>query len=366
MYDDDDYLLDDDDNSYLEPSYEELNEDEEDESDESDDGVSRRSSKSVEGKLSEEELKLSNNYDELQKLKRVTELKGEGEAGKDLTFEASIFVMSCIPKHTNSQTIRNIAKEMFSGQSHNRLQATYKGTQGLIRGEDVDVEYFGEDSTKLNEQILKKYRDHIAEFIGYLAGRDLSKDSIMSKRIKQRHIPAFIIHLFHIGAYDLILDCPTMPKEYDDQINNAIKTINRRKSDIIEDLALEYEKAGRTKVAERVRQLGPAWFTREPAELKTLKSLEDLDLTADDLLIYRAHRSKYLNVSKSLTQDVISDLILVVRKENGVDSGITEKLKDKTRGEAIESAKAVYNEWAAKNPLYKDMADRIRFNKTLI
>lgn len=365
MYDDDDYLLDDED-SYIEPSYEDPGDDEEDDESEESEGTSRRSSKSVEGKLSADELKLSNNYDELQKLRRVTELKGEGEAGKDLTFEASIFVMSCIPKHTNASTIRSIAKEMFSGQGHNRLQATYKNTAGLVRGEDLDVEYFGEESTKLNEQITKKYRDQIAEFIDYLASRDLSKDSVMSKRIKQRHIPAFIIHLFHIGAYDLIIDCPTMPKEYDDQINNAIKTINRRQSDIIEELAVDYEKAGRKAVAERLRQLGPAWFTREPAELKTLKSLEDLQLTAEDLLIYRAHRSKYLNVSKSLTQDVISDLILVVRKENGVDSGITEKLKDKTRGEAIESAKEVYKQWAANNPLYKDMADRIRFNKTLI
>ena len=83
-------------------------------------------------------------------------------------------------------------------------------------------------------------------------------------------------------------------------------------------------------------------------------------MTADDIAIYREFRPKYTNLTSALTQEVISDYIEVV-----VDSkkGIYEKLKDKTRSEAINDVKKVFKEWASQyQPENSELAEKLIFN----
>ena len=205
------------------------------------------------------------------------------------------------------------------------------------------------------KMLNKKYA-----FIGYLASRDLSGDSVTSRRRKQRQIPAFIIFMFSSGIYDFILGCPSMPAEYQDQITFALKKINQAKYDILEEMANKYDEAGRHEVAQKARDMGLSWFYREPAEVRTAAEYRDLNLTADDIAIYREFRPKYTNLTSALTQEVISDYIEVV-----VDSkkGIYEKLKDKTRSEAINDVKKVFKEWASQyQPENSELAEKLIFN----
>ena len=225
-----------------------------------------------------------------------------------------------------------------------------------LRGEDFDEDYLQDTDGSFNRRFAQEARDQISRFIDFLNNRDLSKDSIISARRKRRQLPAFIIFLFSSGMYDLIINCPSMPPEYQKQIDYALKRIMEMKYDVVEALAEAYEKAGRDKVAERVRRLQLAWFEKEPAEIKTAGDYSDLNLTYDDVVIYREYRSKFINLTKSITQDVISDLIeVVVDKE----AGIYEKLKDKTRSDAIADVKQVYKEWAKENKDGSDLAKKV-------
>ena len=151
-----------------------------------------------------------------------------------------------------------------------------------------------------------------------------------------------------------------MPKEYAVQVDSAFERLMKAKYQIIEDLAKRYEEMGRPKVAERVRKLQTAWFLREPAEIRVTSEYADLDLTYEDVVIYREYRSKFMNSSKVITQDVISDLIEVVIDP---EAGIYEKLKDKTRAEAIADVKQVYKEWAKDNPVDSSLASSVIWKK---
>ena len=73
------------------------------------------------------------------------------------------------------------------------------------------------------------------------------------------------------------------------------------------------------------------------------------------MVVYREFRSRFTNISKSITQDVISDLIEVVIDE---EAGIYEKLKDKTRAEAIADVKQVYKNWSKDNAA-EDLANKV-------
>ena len=279
------------------------------------------------------------------------------KAGEDGAIEtAATIAVRANPKHTNEKTIGDIVKDLFHKQGHSRMTNTVYTPEGPLRGEDVDIDFLGEDDSGFNRQFAEEAKNHIARFIEYLASRDLSKDSIISRRRKQRHIPAFIIFLFSSNMYDFIIDCPTMPEEYDSQIKRALKIIMKSKYDIVEDLAKKYEEMGRQKVADRVRKLQLAWFNKEPAEIRTASEFSDLDLTYDDVLIYREYRSKFTNTSKTITQDVISDLIEVVVDKK---SGIYEKLKDKTRADAIADVKQVFKDWSKDNTTDSDLSSRI-------
>ena len=156
--------------------------------------------------------------------------------------------------------------------------------------------------------------------------------------------------------YDLIIDCPTMPEEYATQIKEALNKIMKSKYDIVEELAKRYDEMGRPAIAARVRKMGTAWFSKEPAEIRSSSEYADLDLTYDDILVYREYRSKFTNTSRAITQDVISDLIEVVIDK---DARVYERLKDKTRSDAISDVKQVYKEWSKDNPVDSELATKI-------
>jgi predicted metal-dependent hydrolase len=103
-----------------------------------------------------------------------------------------------------------------------------------------------------------------------------------------------------------------------------------------------------------------SWFENEPAQLRTLKTFKDLDLTYEDVVIYKQYRSRWVNVSKAITQDTISNLIEVVEDK---DAGIYYKLKDKTRSEAISDVKQVLKEWSKNNKYPSDLSEGIIFKE---
>lgn len=349
---DEDYLLDEDD---LENTgY--IIQDDEDDSDDGEESASDLSSLDLDDEgesqgspgLTSNEAKFSKAYDDIVRFTK---------SNTDNAIEmAATLLVAANPKHTSEKTIGDIVKDLFHKQGHHRMVNTVYTPEGPLRGDDVDVDFLGEDDSGFNQQFLRDARDQIARFIGFLASRDLSKDSTISRRRKQRHIPAFIIFLFSSNMYDLIIDCPTMPEEYATQIRNCLEAIMKHKYDIVEELAKKYEEEGRSEVAARVRKLQLAWFNKEPAEIISASEYADLDLTPKDVAIYKEYRSKYTNASKTVTQELVSDHIEVVIDK---DAGIYEKLKDKTRADAIADVKQVYKEWSKENPSDSDLARRI-------
>lgn len=304
--------------------------------------------KGSEGRITSDEGWLISAYDDIIAI---------GKNNRDNALEdAATLIVMANPKHTAQFTIGNIVKDLFHKQGHSRMVNSIYVPDTPLRGEDVDLDFSGEDDTGFNRVFAQAAKDHIARFIGYLANRDLSRDSVVSRQRKLRHIPAFIIFLFSSNMYDLILQCPTMPKVYQKQIDEALEKILKSKYDLVEELAKRYEEAGRQKVADRVRKLQLAWFAKEPAEIRTASEYADLDLTYEDTLIYREFRSKFTNTSKAITQDVISDLISVVIDE---EAGIYKKLKDKTRSEAIADVKQVYKDWSKENAYDSDLTKTI-------
>lgn len=349
----DDYLFGDDEE--LEEGFYQPAEDEDEESDDGSEeneedaaeGSKKAGSAGYEGQLTKDEIWLMSAYDDIV---------AAGRNNKENAIEdAATIIVQANPKHTAAATIGYIVKDLFQKQGHSRMQNSVYTPDTPLRGEDVDEEFNWSEDTRFNRFFTEEARAQIARFIYYLANRDLSKDSVVSRRRKQRQLPAFIIFLFSSGLYDLILNCPTMPVVYAKQINNALQKITEAKYDVVEKLAQEYEKRGRDKIADRVRKKQVAWFSKEPAEIRTASEYADLDLTYDDVVVYREYRNRFTNISKSITQDVIADLIEVVIDEN---AGIYEKLKDKTRAEAIADVKQVYKEWSKDNAS-TELADKV-------
>ena len=75
-----------------------------------------------------------------------------------------------------------------------------------------------------------------------------------------------------------------------------------------------------------------------------------------DVEIYKKFRTKYNNISTSITQEVISDYIEVVVDEK---KGITDKLKDKTRTQAVDDVKRLYIDWAKENTDNANLASQL-------
>ena len=348
---DDDYMLNDDE-ELVEDQYYQQPDDEDEELDSVPEDEIEEKPKKVDatiygGRLTKTEIEFSYSYDNIMDAVR----NNKGNAIED----AASIVVWANPKHNSQATIGHILQEMFHKQGHSRMQnSAYTPT--TLRSEDLDMDLYLDDDSGFNKKFAQEARDQITRFVDYLANRDLSKDSVISRRRKERQLPAFIIFLFSAGMYDLILNCPTMPKEYAVQIDSALERLMKAKYQIVEELAKRYDEMGRPKVAERVRKLQTAWFLREPAEIRTTSEYADLDLTYEDVVIYREYRSKFMNSSKVITQDVISDLIEVVID---ADAGIYEKLKDKTRAEAIADVKQVYKEWAKDNPVDSSLASSV-------
>lgn len=351
---DDEYLIDDaeelNEDGYFNNSEEQEDEDpeefEEEELKENPEDVTL--DESQKGKLTERELDFILKYDDIKK---------EGKAaGDNMLLDMLTIIVASNPQHSSQKTINDLVRSILGKTGKNRVTNSIYTPDEMLSGQDVDEDFLGDDASKFNRELIEEARSLIADFIDFLANRDLSKDSAFSKRRKLRQIPAFIIFLFSSGLYDLILNCPTMPKEYDDQINHAFQVIMKTKYDIVEQLAREYEARGRQIVADRVRKLGLAWFDREPAEIRILSDYQDLGLTYDDVVLYREFRSKFTNTSKTITQDTISDLIEVYQDP---EAGIYEKLKDKTRSEAISDVKQVWKNWISDNARDSDLAKKI-------
>lgn len=356
----DDYLLDEEDDlenqGYYEgPDNESEDSEDEDENSESIEDDEGKDQKEVDesiygGKLTKDEIWLSSAYDDI-----IAASKDTNKNPNAIEDAATIVVMAN-PKHTSAITVGNIIKDLFNKQGHSRMVNSLYTPDTPLRGEDVDIDYREEDDSGFNKEYAKEARNQITRFIDYLANRDLSKDSVVSRRRKQRHIPAFIIFLFSSGMYDLILNCPTLPEEYKTQVDEAFKRIMKAKYDIVEELAKKYEELGRKEISERVRKMQLSWFNKEPAEIRTAAEYSDLDLTYDDILVYREYRSRFTNISRAITQDVISDMIEVVIDK---DAGVFERLKDKTRSDAITDVKQVYKDWSKDNPIDSDLANKI-------
>lgn len=303
------------------------------------------------GKMTKDEIWLSSAYDDI-----VAAAKNYSKKNSQAIEDAATIVVMANPKHTSVNTVGNIIKDLFHKQGHSRMVNSLYTPDTPLRGEDIDIDYKEEDDSGFNKEYAQEARNQIERFIGYLADRDLSKDSIISRRRKQRHIPAFIIFLFSSGMYDLIVNCSTLPEEYATQVKDAFDKIMKGKYDLVEQLAKKYEELDRPKLADRVRKMGVAWFSKEPAEIRTAAEYSDLDLTYNDVLVYREYRSKFTNISRAITQDTISDMIEVVIDK---DAGVYERLKDKTRSDAIADVKQVYKEWSKDNPIDSELATKI-------
>lgn len=349
---DDDFLLDDDEEQS--GIFDNPNLDEEDGADEDDDGLDsdddegRKLDESLyKGKMDDGDLWFITAYDDIAKSKELT--------------DAAFVVVSANPQHTSANTVTQIVKDIFHMQGHSRMQGV-QYHQGPLHGDDMRAVVDEEDddtNAEINNELMEESRNLINSFVQYLVTRDLSEDSVVSKRRKQRQLPAFIIYMFSSGMYDFILDCPSMPDVYQGQIRFAIKKINQSKYDILEEMAKKYEEVGRQEVADKVRELGLSWFYKEPAEIKTAAEFRDLKLTAKDVDIYREYRPRYTNVSAAITQEVISDYIEVVLDEK---KGIFEKLKDKTRADAINDVKRVFKKWSEQYNIENTMlSDKLMF-----
>lgn len=355
----DDYLLEDEDDIYEGDYYpqEESDEDEDDIGGSRDSEPTKTDTSGYKGKIGPDELWLITAYDDIVAAGNKNKEKFETIQGSII--DAATTIVRANPKHTAEATIGHIVQELFQKQGHHRMVNSIYTPDTPLRGEDVDFDLNDDDDSKFNRRFSQEAKDQVTRFVGYLASRDLSKDSTNSKNRKLRQLPAFIIFLFSSGMYDLIINCPTMPKEYSEQIDRAMEKIIQSKYDIVEDLAKEYEKAGRQKVADRVRKMQLAWFQKEPMEIRTSSQYADLNLTYDDVVIYRTYRNKFTNTSKAITQDVISDLIEVYV----YDKGVYVKLKDKTRSDAIADVKQLWLKWSKENPIEdSNLAEKIVWN----
>lgn len=352
--DEDDYYMDDEDDdggSLIIPEDEDAGDESSDSVDDQTGGIIGKTDKSAYSgsNITEGELSMLIAYDQMRTM--AAKIDDWNQKLYDLVST----LVAANPKNTDKTTVQAHMKEIMNTQGKNRILSSAYNPVGLMTSDDVDEEYTktGESSIQINEDA----RNQIARFIDYLAKRDLSKDSLSSKKAKRRHIPAFIIFLFSSGMYDLIIDCPTMPELYKREINNAFKEINRTKLNLVEDLARQYEAIGRDIVAEKVRTAGVTWFEREPNELKSLADYKDI-LTSEDIMLYKRNKNKFNNVSRAITQDVMSKLIAVYQED-----GTFETLKDKTRQEAVEEVKELYTNWSKNNPIDSEMAQNIIWKK---
>lgn len=322
------------DNDYL------LNDDDDD-SVETDIGVSDIEPDKDEFELdakSEEDDSSDPNSSIITKYEKQLMLSYEDVTGAASMYDALNTIVSANPIHTNSEVISKITKDLLGRQGKNTVVMT-DVRSGLLDSYDDDDDDYDEINLRREEET----KDLIWRFVKYLAERDLSKDSVTNRKRKQRHIPALIIYLFVNKMYGLIIGCPYLPEEYQDQIRNALEKLNERKYELVDELADALEEVGNKKLADKVRYMRLSFLEKEPAKLKLSSDLRDINIRDIDIRICKLYRSKYVSVSKSITREVASDLFEVVTDK---EAGTFEKLKDKVRSEAIEEVKALLRKFA--------------------
>ena len=206
----DDFLLDNEDEELNEDDYyigEENDEEDEDEDQEEiiDDDEESKKGPVTSTKLTADEIWLRSAYDDIV---------AAGAKLKDDSIQvAAQTIVMANPKHTSTSTVNNIIRDMFQSQGHHRMVNSVYNPETALRGEDIDIDFLGtDDDAGFNKKFSEDAKNQIARFIDYLANRDLSKDSIIMRNKKRRHLPAFLIFLFSSGMYDLVINCPTMPK----------------------------------------------------------------------------------------------------------------------------------------------------------
>lgn len=266
-------------------------------------------------------------------------------------------VISANPVHTSGSTISNYMLEIFHKQGKNRMPNSF--STGLLEGADVEAALEGEEEAYgFNEQLMKSYNEVVGGFLSYLSNMDYSKDNAVNKKRKQRLLPAFIIYLLSSKIYTpLIANIDVLPFDYQQQVREAFQKIQDQKHEIVEEIAREFEKRGRDKLAEKIRYMGLSFFNREPNEIRGAAEFNDVGgLSPEDIEIYRTYRTKYISGSRSMTQDQASDLIEVVVSE---DEGISERLKDKVRTEAIRDVREEFVRYAQETNVDNDILSRI-------
>ncbi len=299
-----------------------------------------------ENKLSEREIEMQKKYDDIMKLQKDTDIRTTAE-----------IILNVNPNNQSTFFVQQVLKGIFNAQGHNRMTSGYVQVGQRLNADEV-AGILGEDVVEEMDTLKSIAAKQVADFIEYLTTitMDLSEDSAVSKKKKLRYLPAFIIFLFSSNLYSLITQCPTMPPIYQKQIDRAFESLSREKTKLVEDLAKAYEDAGRPEVAAAVREAGIHWFRKEPKEILGIKKYKDLNLDLQDVKIYKEFRTKYNNISTSITQEVISDYIEVVLDEK---KGITEKLKDKTRTQAVDDVKRLYIDWAKENTDNANLASQL-------
>ena len=187
----DDYELDDSEDIEEEGYYQTPDTEDEEESDgeEVEESPPKKVDASIyQGRLTKTEIEFSSSYDDIV---------NAGKTNKDNAIEdAATIIVWANPKHTSATTVGNILKELFHKQGHSRMVNSIYTPDSALRSEDVDLDFNMDDDSGFNRKFAQEARDQIARFVDYLATRDLSKDSVISRRRKERQLPAFIIFLF--------------------------------------------------------------------------------------------------------------------------------------------------------------------------
>ena len=142
---DEDYLLDEDD---LENTgY--IIQDDEDDSDDGEESASDLSSLDLDDEgesqgspgLTSNEAKFSKAYDDIVRFTK---------SNTDNAIEmAATLLVAANPKHTSEKTIGDIVKDLFHKQGHHRMVNTVYTPEGPLRGDDVDVDFLGEDDASI-------------------------------------------------------------------------------------------------------------------------------------------------------------------------------------------------------------------------
>ena len=349
----DDFYLDENDEDDLESTYivPTANGEDDDSDEDSEELVSPKRGKSkptdislYENKMTSAELEMQRKYDDIMKLQKDTDISTTAE-----------IILNVNPNNTSTVYVQNILKSLFNAQGHNRMTSGFVKVGQRINTRDI-ARSLGEDVIDEVDELRDLAAKQVANFVEYLASMDLSEDSGISKKKKQKYLPAFIIFLFSSNLYSLIVKCPTMPPVYQKQIDRAFDSLNKEKLKLVEELAKAYEEAGRPEVAAVVRSEGIHWFRKEPKEILGAKKHGDLNLTIKDVEIYKAFRPRYNNISTSITQEVISNYIEVVIDEK---KGITMRLKEKTRTQAVDEVKRLYMDWARENTDNAQLASQL-------